>query len=175
MAGEEISKKCIFIFGPVQGSEIKHVFCEIDEISSAKAAFQRATRPARPSPSQQAAKLAASYNQYQRSRREPTLAGTEVRLTSEERSVVTRHVWRAPPSLGTAPGPEEVMPQLPSNGLRIECVHTEPRETLGERVEVCRRPQTADDRQLASTFCHDGSMFLVFKRRATVVDFSRSI
>lgn len=128
-----------------------------------------------PSPAQQAAKLAASYNQYQRSRGEPTLAGTEVRLTPEEHNGVTQHVWRAPPSLGTAPSPKEVMPQLPSNGLRIECVHTEPRDTLGERVEACRRRQTNDDRQLVSTFCHDGSMFLVFKRRATFVDFSRSI
>lgn len=174
MSGEEISEKCIFIFGPVQGPEINLVFSEIDEISSAEAAFQRATRPAMPSPSQKAAKLAASYNQYQRSRREPTLDGTEVGLTPEERNAVTQHVWRAPPLLGTAPGPEEVMPQLPSNGLRIECVQIEPRDTLGERVEACCRRQTDGDRRLASTFCHDGSMFLVFKRRATVVDFSRS-
>jgi hypothetical protein len=34
-------------------------------------------------------------------------------------------------------------------------------------MEVSRRRQAEDDRQLASTFCHDGSMFLVFKKRET--------
>jgi hypothetical protein len=114
-------------------------------------------------PSLQAAQLAASYDQYRRSR----VNHSQVRLTSEERMMVSRHVWNDSSQRGTTTDKETVFPDSAGNGLRIECVPTEPRNTLADRMEVSRRRQAEDDRQLASTFCHDGSMFLVFKKRET--------
>ena len=114
-------------------------------------------------PSLQAAQLASSYDQYRRSR----VNHTQLRLTSEERMISSRHVWNDSSQRGTTTDKETVFPDSAGNGLRIECVPTEPRNTLADRMEVSRRRQAEDDRQLASTFCHDGSMFLVFKKRET--------
>lgn len=116
---------------------------------------------------QQAAKLAASYDQYRRSRGDRTLADTHVRLTFEERMMVSRHVWSDSPRKTSRLDRETALSDVVEGGLRIECVPTEPRDTLADRMEISRKRQAADDRQLASTFCHDGSMSLVFKRRAS--------
>lgn len=117
-----------------------------------------------PLPSSQ---LAESYEQYRRSRGERMLAGTQVRLTPDERTIVSRHVWRGSPQGKVSDGREPTLTELELNGIRIECVSTEPRNTLADRMETSRNRQAEDDRQLASTFCHDGSMFLVFKKRET--------
>lgn len=84
-------------------------------------------------------------------------------LTQEERAKAARLVWRAPSELAEPPGPEKILPQLDAPGIRIECVSRRPVETLAARVEACREGQRAKGRMLASTFCHGGSLFLVFK------------
>lgn len=112
---------------------------------------------------------------FRRMRQRRATEDEEVQLTPEERKEVEQHVWRAPASLAKPPGPDRVLPQMPSPNLRIECVPSEPRATLTERVESCEREQASQGRLLASTFCHAGSIFLIFKRRASGGDFSRSI
>lgn len=124
-------------------------------------------------PLPQATQLAASYDQYRRSLANLPSAGTQVRLTSEERMLVSRHVWNDSRQGETAIEKETAFLDPTGNGLRIECVPIEPRNTLADRMEVSRSRQATDHRQLASTFCHDGSMFLVFKKRETRNDLSR--
>ncbi len=72
--------------------------------------------------------------------------------------------WRVPRSFPTAPGPEQVLPSLPSKRLKIVCLRsTEPAE-LGQQVKAACREQADAGLILSSTFSHDGSIFLVFKR-----------
>ena len=85
------------------------------------------------------------------------------KLTAEDCERAHGMVWQAPPELAKPPGPEKVLPQLKAPGIRIECVNRRPVETLSKRVEVCRERQREEGRLLASTFCHGGSLFLVFK------------
>lgn len=84
-------------------------------------------------------------------------------LTDEERRLAARLVWRAPSELAEPPGPDKILPQLEAPGIRIECVSRRPVDTLANRVETCRERQRTEGRMLASTFCHGGSLFLVFK------------
>ena len=92
-----------------------------------------------------------------------TASDATPKLTSEEREKAHEMVWQAPSELAEPPGPEKVLPQLKAPGMRIECLNRRPVETLSKRVEVCRERQRAEGRLLASTFCHGGSLFLVFK------------
>ncbi len=89
---------------------------------------------------------------------------TSPALLPEEHAFARKSVWRAPADLAHAPGPEEVLPQFAAPGIRIECVSRRPINTLPDRVDLCREKQRTEGRLLASTFCHGGSLFLVFKR-----------
>lgn len=72
--------------------------------------------------------------------------------------------WHPPQSFPPAPGPAEVLPALPNRSLRIECLPSSPAETLPDRVKGMCDLRAAEGLQLTSTFSHDGSIFLVFKR-----------
>ncbi len=99
-----------------------------------------------PSAPQQAARLAASYDQYRRARRDHKLAGTQVRLTPEERVLVSRHVWSASPPKEPTVDCETALSDAKVSGLRIECLSTEPRNTLAERMEVSQSRQAEGNR-----------------------------
>lgn len=94
----------------------------------------------------------------------PAASARAPELTGDECARARDSVWKAPAELANPPGAERVLPQLNAPGIRIECVARRPIETLAERVEVCRKRQREAGRVLASTFCHGGSLFLVFKR-----------
>jgi hypothetical protein len=84
-----------------------------------------------------------------------------LQLTEEEREETRRLVWNTPAEMGSPLGHE--LPPSASEGIRIECVSRRPLETLAGRLELCRTRQREKGRLLASTFCHGGSLFLVFK------------
>lgn len=79
-----------------------------------------------------------------------------------QRNPTTR--WRAPRNFPAAPGPAQVLPTLPSKRLKIVCLRSGEPAELGLQVKAACREQAAAGLILASTFSHDGSIFLVFKR-----------
>lgn len=87
-------------------------------------------------------------------------------LTSESSAKVARsdRTWRAPYTLPLAPSPAEVLPSLPSKRLKIVCLRPDPDGDLSRQVQDACRDQAAAGLRLSSTFGHDGSVFLVFKR-----------
>ena len=72
--------------------------------------------------------------------------------------------WRAPEFTPAAPGPDKVLPDLPSRSFRIQCLAEDPEDTLPFRVAETCQVQECDGFQLTSTFSHDDHIFLVFKK-----------
>ncbi len=72
--------------------------------------------------------------------------------------------WKAPEDMALAPKPADVLPLLPGRRLKIECLPAEPADTLPERVKRSCQDRSGEGLKLTSTFSHDGSLFLVFKR-----------
>ncbi|MCF3651302.1 hypothetical protein [Synoicihabitans lomoniglobus] len=71
--------------------------------------------------------------------------------------------WRAPQSFPETPSPEQVLPTLPHRRLKIECLPSEPADTLPARVKQACHDRGREGLKLTSTFSHDGSVFLIFK------------
>ena len=75
-----------------------------------------------------------------------------------------RVTWHAPTELPEAPGPAEVLPSLPSKRLKIVCLPGGVADQLSRKVRATCDEQAQLGLKLSSTFCHDRSIFLVFKR-----------
>ena len=75
-----------------------------------------------------------------------------------------RGTWSPPDALPEAPGPAVVLPALPNRRLKIECLPKDAGPQLSELVKRTCDRHAAKGLKLASTFSHDGSIFLIFKR-----------
>ncbi len=62
------------------------------------------------------------------------------------------------------PGPDEVLPALPSKRVKIVCLPKAQSELLPSQVRAACAEQADLGLKLSSTFSHDRSVFLVFKR-----------
>ena len=72
--------------------------------------------------------------------------------------------WQPPQHLPQAPTPAEVLPSLPNRRLKIEALPKDAGPGLSEMVKRSCDRHAAMGLKLASTFSHDGSIFLIFKR-----------
>ena len=79
-------------------------------------------------------------------------------------SRTVRTSWQPPQDLPEAPTPAEVLPSLPHRRLKIECLPKDAGPGLSDLVKRSCDRHAALGLKLASTFSHDGSIFLIFKR-----------